>query len=173
MILFLQAPAGNPNRNRKLRAGVITLAIGLASVWLVFNPSPSPSPPGSAERETSWSRAGMMAELIISAIEVLPSVPSQQEPFSVNVFCQNIGIITSGTYAMRLTITGPDGREVFRSATEGKGALEPGQIGVGLSTTVDSVGPAGTYTVTVELHPENFEDENLANNVSTRSFQVE
>ena len=173
MILFLNAPATKPNRNRKLWAGSTAFIILLLSVWFVLNPSPSASPPGQIARETSWSRAAMMAELMISAIEVVPAVPAKDRPFTVNVFIQNIGIIPSGSYTLHLVIKGPDGREVFRTLSEHNTALEPGQIGAGLSAAVDPVAYSGTYSVTVDLQPENFEDDNLSNNRSTRSFQIE
>ena len=170
MILFIESPG-----SKKRRIGVI-LAILLLLASLVFLMNDyriAGSASDAIQREKSWARSGIMPDIMVSGIEVQPLVPVAGEPFTLHVFCQNIGIVRAGTYGVDVTVKDRSGKDVFKGRDFHKKALDPGQTGAAFSASVMSGNIPGKYTITVAVKPENFEDSNSGNNRSSKIIDIQ
>ena len=169
MILFVESQG---SKKRRIGA-ILAMLMLLASLSFLMNDYRlSVSPPGDIELEKSWARSGVMPDIMISGIEVQPLVPLAGEPFALNVFCQNIGVVRTGSYGVDVTVRDRDGKEVFTGQAARKKALDPGQTGAAFSALV-TLGPVpDRYTVSVVVKPESFEDSNPANNRSSKVIDV-
>lgn len=128
----------------------------------------SESGPEEIRREKTWARSGIMPDIMISGIEVQPLVPLAGEPFSLNVFCQNIGIVRTGAYSIDVSVAEEEGKEVFRDHAFLDKTLDPGQTGAAFSASITLGDMPGRYRVSVEVTPEGFEDLNSDNNRSVK-----
>ncbi|MEC9487313.1 MAG: hypothetical protein UMU76_07415 [Prosthecochloris sp.] len=171
MILFLNAPT--PLKSWKRPLGAAALLLLLLSLWFVFTPRRPADPPPGTLPESSWSRTGMMADIMISGISIEPAVPGPGQPFAVSVITQNRGIIMSGLYTITLSLTGPAGEALLDTSVAGNEPLESARTRLALSVPAGPARQPGTYTLTVGLEPEGFDDEQPGNNRSVRVFQVE
>ena len=132
----------------------------------------SVAPPGEIPRESSWARSTVMPDLMVSAIEIAPSVPVAGEPFRLNVFCQNIGVVSAGRYGLRVTVTETGGETLYTRTVAGNAALDPGETGSGFFSADMQFRKPGSYEVAVRIVPEGFEDGKLENNGASRRFDV-
>ncbi|MBO8093750.1 MAG: hypothetical protein J7D60_10605 [Prosthecochloris sp.] len=171
VILFINAPT--PLKSWKKPLGAAALMLLLLSVWFVSTPRRPSSPSDGTTPESTWRRTGMMADVMVSGIGIDPPVPDRSRPFSVSVVTQNRGIIESGLYTIRLVLAGPDRQTVLDTAITGNPPLESARTRAALSLPLAPLGKPGTYTLSVQLEPEGFDDEQPENNRSTRVFQVE
>ncbi len=113
-----------------------------------------------------------MADVMVSAIEITPLVPVADKPFGLHVFCQNIGIVQAGMYAVEVTVLNGGGKAVYRDVVSRNGALAPGQTDAAFATKEIRLVNPGRYEVSVQVLPEGFEDSSLENNRATRTFDV-
>jgi hypothetical protein len=170
VILFVES---QESKKRRMGAILTVLVLFASLIFLMNDYRLSGSTTGDLEREESWERSGVMPDIMVSGIEVQPTVPRVAESFVLSVFCQNIGVVRSGIYSIEVIVGDVNGDEVFNSRAVQKKVLEPGQIGAAFSASVDLKGfLPGTYTISVMVSPEGFEDSNSGNNRSSRVVDI-
>ena len=169
MILFVESP-GSRRRRRVTLFAFLLFVVSL--VFLMNDYRLSEPPPEDIQREKSWTRSGVMPDIMVSGIEVQPHVPQAGKPFVLNVFCQNIGIVRTGLYDVDVTVNDSSGNEVFAGQTVHNEALYPGQTGSVFSASVACGNTPGRYTISVLVTPNGFEDSNPQNNRTSRVIDV-
>ncbi len=153
---------------------LLALLMFIASLAFLMNDYRLSEPfPDDMQREKSWARSGPMPDIMISAIEVEPHVPRPGEPFTLHVFCQNIGIVPSGRYDLFVTVSDAKGNELYSDSSRNNGLLEPGQTGAAFSAGSMRFEDKGSYTISVVVDPDGFEDSNTENNRLSRVIAVE
>lgn len=152
---------------------LIGLLLLVVSVWFAANDYRMSGSPGSdLPRETSWARSAPMPDVMVSAIEIVPLVPVAGKPFDLHVFCQNIGIVPTGTYGVTVTVRNSGGDAVYLNGVAHNRMLEPGQTGAAFATKEIRLERPGRYEVSVQVSPEGFEDSSAENNRASRTFDV-
>ncbi len=169
MILFVESPG---SKKRRIGAILVLLMFFASLAFLMNDYRLSGSTSEKIRREKSWARSGVMPDIMVSGIEVQPFVPHGGEPFVVNVFCQNIGIVATGRYVVEVTVTDRYGNKVFSGHSFRNDALDPGQIGAAFSTSITLEKASGRYTIAVLVNPDGFEDSNSENNRGSRVIDV-
>lgn len=169
MILFVESPG---SKKRRVGAIFALLMLVVSLAFLMNDYRLSESGPEEIRREKTWARSGVMPDIMISGIEVQPLVPLAGEPFILNVFCQNIGIVRTGTYSIVVTVNGKDGKEIFADRAFRDKTLDPGQTGAAFSASITPGKISDRYTISVMVTPEGFEDSNLDNNSSVKVIET-
>jgi len=147
------------------------IMLALSLVFLINDYRVSDPPPEEITREDSWQRSGAMADVVVSGIDVTPPVPRAGEAFVLNVFCQNRGIIPTGRYTLDVSVSDANGKEVYAGRTSRNKVLEPGQTGLSFSSSIIPGNVPGRYSISVQLTPDDFEDENPGNNKAVRIIE--
>jgi len=168
VILFVNAP-----HRRSRRALLVASSVLLLSLSFLWLPPQRKSPVTGIQRETTWARAGMMADLMISGIEILPSAPRADDPYAVHVFVLNRGVLASGRYAVQLTLFGTGGEVLHRMVSSSSAPLDPGGTGSPGALRLPAAGLRGEYVIEAVLLAEDYQDEQASNNTLRRKFAVE
>ncbi len=169
VILFVESPG---SKKRRIGALIALLMLLVSLAFLMNDYRLSESGPEEIRREKTWARSGIMPDIMISGIQVQPHVPLAGEPFSLSVFCQNIGIVRSGAYSISVSVTEEDGKEVFTDHAFLDKTLDPGQTGAAFSASIMFDDMPGRYSISVEVTPEGFEDLNAENNRSVKVIDM-
>ncbi len=164
MILFVESPG---SKGRRIGTVLALLMLLLSLLFLMNDYRLSEPAPEAMPREKSWARSGFMPDVMVSGIEVEPLLPVKGEPFALNVFCQNIGMVSAGFYRIDVAVTDEGGNEVFAGSAYRKKMLDPGETDAAFSASI-TLNTTGKYTISVALNPEDFEDNNLENNRSAK-----
>ncbi|ANT65646.1 hypothetical protein [Prosthecochloris sp. CIB 2401] len=168
MILFVNAP-----RRRSRRALLVAGSVLLLSLSFLWLPPRRKSPVVGIARDTTWARAGMMADLMLSGIEILPSTPAASESYTVHVFVLNRGVLSSGRYAVRLTVFNAGGEVLHQVVSSSSSSLDPGGIGSPGPLRIRAAGLPGEYVAEAVLLAEDYQDEQASNNTLRAKFAVE
>ncbi|MBL6955437.1 MAG: hypothetical protein ISR54_01235 [Chlorobium phaeobacteroides] len=147
------------------------MMLALSLVFLMNDYRISDPPPEEIPRENNWQRSGVMADIVVSGIDIKPLVPRAGEAFVLNVFCQNRGIIPTGRYTLDVSVSDASGNELYTGRTSRNTSLEPGQTGLSFSSSIISGTVPGRYSISVQLTPDDFEDENPGNNKAVRTIE--